>query len=120
MHICNFETNFEVSFVFWCQLIILNSIMCHNNTMNSFTIARTPKLVFNETGKIKNMQISIHVLYMHVLYMYIMQWENSFFSYAAPYYATPRHNHRSDFVQNGLKLSARLERKKSSSLGTKK
>ena len=40
--------------------------------MNSFTIARTPKLVFNETGKIKNMQISILVLYMHVLYMYIM------------------------------------------------
>ena len=72
MCICNFETNFEVSCVFWCQLIILNSIMCHNNTMNSFTIARTPKLVFNETGKIKNMQISIHVLYMHVLYMYIM------------------------------------------------
>ena len=40
--------------------------------------------------------------------------------YYCYYYTMPRHNHRSDFVQNGLKLSARLERKKSSSLGAKK
>ena len=31
----------------------------------------------------------------------------------ALYYATPRHNPRSDFLKNGLKLSARLEEKKS-------
>ena len=43
-----------------------------------------------------------------------------FFLYAARYYATPRHNHRYEFVQNGLKLSARLERKKSLSLSAKK
>ena len=29
----------------------------------------------------------------------------------ALYYATPRHNPRSDFFENGLKLSARLEKK---------
>ena len=32
----------------------------------------------------------------------------------------PRYKHRYEFVQNGLKLSARLERKKSSSLSAKK
>ena len=32
--------------------------------------------------------------------------------YPARYYATPRHNPRSDFYKNGLKLSARLEGKK--------
>ena len=32
--------------------------------------------------------------------------------YPARYYATPRHNPRSDFYKNGLKLSARLEEKK--------
>ena len=31
----------------------------------------------------------------------------------ALYYATPRHNPRSDFVTNGFKLSARLKEKKS-------
>ena len=30
----------------------------------------------------------------------------------ALYYATPRHNPWSDFFENGLKLSARLEKKK--------
>ena len=43
-----------------------------------------------------------------------------FFLYAASYYATPRHNHRYQFAQNGLKMSARLQQKKSSSLSAKK
>ena len=38
----------------------------------------------------------------------------------ALYYATPRHNPRSDFLKNGLKLSARLEDKKSWSFSAKK
>ena len=38
----------------------------------------------------------------------------------ALYYATLRHNPRSDFFLNGLKLSARLEEKKSWSFSTKK
>ena len=38
----------------------------------------------------------------------------------ALYYATPRHNPRSDFFKNGLKSSARLEEKKSWSFSTKK
>ena len=38
----------------------------------------------------------------------------------ALYYAMPRHNLRSDFLQNGLKLSARLEGKKSWSFSAKK
>ena len=39
----------------------------------------------------------------------------------ALYYATPRHNPRSDFLKkNGLKLSARLEEKKSWSFSAKK
>ena len=38
----------------------------------------------------------------------------------ALYYATPRHNPRSDFLKNGLKMSARLEGKKSWSFSTKK
>ena len=38
--------------------------------------------------------------------------EISFSLYPARYYATPRHNHRSDFYKNGLKSSARLEGKK--------
>ena len=40
--------------------------------------------------------------------------------YPACYYATPRHNPRSDFYKNGLKLSARLEGKKSRSFSAKK
>ena len=38
----------------------------------------------------------------------------------ALYYAMPRHNPRSDFFLNGLKLSARLEGKKSWSFSAKK
>ena len=38
----------------------------------------------------------------------------------APYYAMQRHNPRSDFFLNGLKLSARLEEKKSWSFSAKK
>ena len=38
----------------------------------------------------------------------------------ALYYATPRHNPRSDFFKNGLKSSARLEEKKSWSFRAKK
>ena len=38
----------------------------------------------------------------------------------ALYYATPRHNPRSDFSKNGLKMSARLEEKKSWSFSAKK
>ena len=49
--------------------------------------------------------------------------ENQFFVsvslYPARYYATPRHNPRSDFYKNGLKSSARLEGKKSRSFSAK-
>ena len=38
----------------------------------------------------------------------------------ALYYATPRHNPLSDFSKNGLKMSARLEGKKSLSFSAKK
>ena len=38
----------------------------------------------------------------------------------ALYYATPRRNPRSDFFKNGLKMSARLEKKKSWSFNAKK
>ena len=38
----------------------------------------------------------------------------------ALYYAMPHHNPRSDFLKNGLKLSARLEEKKSWSFSAKK
>ena len=40
-------------------------------------------------------------------------------SYLVRYYATPRHNPRSDFYKNGLKSSARLEGKKSRSFSAK-
>ena len=48
------------------------------------------------------------------------QWKISFSLYPARYYATPRHNPRSDFYKNGLKSSARLEGKKSRSFSAKK
>ena len=48
------------------------------------------------------------------------QFSISFSLDPALYYATPRHNPRSDFFENGLKLSARLEEKKSSSSSAKK
>ena len=38
----------------------------------------------------------------------------------ALYYATPRHNPRSDLKKNGFKMSARLEEKKSWSFSAKK
>ena len=38
----------------------------------------------------------------------------------ALYYATPRHNPRSDFSKDGLKMSARLEEKNSLSFSAKK
>ena len=51
----------------------------------------------------------------------VISMENQFFPlYPARYYATPRHNPRSDFYKNGLKLSARLEGKKSRSFSAKK
>ena len=71
MRICNFDTNFEVFCVFLVPIDYFNRIMCDNNTINSFTFAKTAKLIFNEAGKIKYIQISVHVLYIHVLYMYI-------------------------------------------------
>ena len=51
-------------------------------------------------------------------------WKSVLVSFSldpALYYATPRHKPRSDFLKkNGLKLSARLEGKKSWSFSTKK
>ena len=40
----------------------------------------------------------------------LFQWKISFSLYPARYYATPRHNPRSDFYKNGLKSSPRLEK----------
>ena len=53
----------------------------------------------------------------------IFHWKpvfGQFFLDPALYYATPRHNPLSDFFKNGLKLSARLEEKKSWSFNAKK
>jgi len=59
MRICNFDTNFEVFCVFLVPIDYFNRIMCDNNTINSFTFAKTAKLIFNEAGKIKYIQISV-------------------------------------------------------------
>ena len=48
------------------------------------------------------------------------QWKISFSLYPARYYATPRHNPRSDIYKNGFKSSARLQEKKSKSFSAKK
>ena len=48
------------------------------------------------------------------------QFVVSFLLDPALYYATPRHNPRFDFSKNGLKMSARLEEKKSLSFSAKK
>ena len=53
----------------------------------------------------------------------VISMENQFSLYPARYYATPRHNPRSDFYlkkKKGLKSSARLEEKKSRSFSAKK
>ena len=50
----------------------------------------------------------------------VISMEIKFFVDPARYYATQRHNPRSDFYKNGLKSSARLEGKKSRSFSAKK
>ena len=70
-------------------------------------------LQINQINKIKH---SESVFWKQKHYLCEISIENQFLvSFSldpALYYATPRHNPRSDFCKNGLKLSARLKKEK--------
>ena len=77
-------------------------------------------LQINQINKIKH---SVTVSWKQktgFLLLCVISMGNRFSSHPVRDYVTPRRNRRSDFVQNGLKSSARLQRKKSCSFSVKK